>query len=198
MKGIRSLSGTDARETIQVLANQIGELAQSTYRPPIVSAGLGQTPTAAAGGGALSALAADVGRGSGNFLLKGLTLAPLINGLVGLFRKESADEVSAPVRFSLPSPIRTEAGLAPNGQTISIDRGAGDRIRALRPSDGHVSQLVAGRSGTETGSVSTQNITVQVSAMDSRSFLDHSEDIARAVRDAMLHSHSLNDVVNDL
>jgi hypothetical protein len=34
--------------------------------------------------------------------------------------------------------------------------------------------------------------------MDSRSFLDHSHDIASAVREAMLNMHSLNDVVNDL
>jgi hypothetical protein len=34
--------------------------------------------------------------------------------------------------------------------------------------------------------------------MDSRSFLDHSDDIARAVRDAMLRSHSLNDIVSEI
>ena len=41
-------------------------------------------------------------------------------------------------------------------------------------------------------------ITVQVQAMDSRSFLDHSHDIAQAVREAMLNMHALNDVINDL
>jgi hypothetical protein len=41
-------------------------------------------------------------------------------------------------------------------------------------------------------------ITVQVQAMDSRSFMDHSQDIAKAVRDAMLNMHSLNDVISDL
>ena len=43
-----------------------------------------------------------------------------------------------------------------------------------------------------------QQVTVQVQAMDSRSFLDHSSDIASAVREAMLNMHSINDVVNDL
>ena len=42
------------------------------------------------------------------------------------------------------------------------------------------------------------NITIQVQAMDSRSFLDHSTEIAQAVREAMLNMHSLNDVVNDI
>jgi hypothetical protein len=34
--------------------------------------------------------------------------------------------------------------------------------------------------------------------MDSQSFLDRQDDIARAVREAMLHSNSLNDVVLEL
>ena len=41
-------------------------------------------------------------------------------------------------------------------------------------------------------------ITVNVQAMDARSFLDRSSDIAAAVRDAMLNLNSINDVVNDL
>lgn len=41
-------------------------------------------------------------------------------------------------------------------------------------------------------------ITIQVQAMDSRSFLDHSSDIAKAVKDALLRSHTLTDVVADL
>jgi hypothetical protein len=41
-------------------------------------------------------------------------------------------------------------------------------------------------------------ITIQVQAIDSRSFQDHSAEIAQAVREAMLNSHALNDVVNEL
>ena len=41
-------------------------------------------------------------------------------------------------------------------------------------------------------------ITVNVQAMDARSFLDRSSDIALAVRDAMLNLNSINDVVNEL
>jgi len=48
-----------------------------------------------------------------------------------------------------------------------------------------------------TGAASPQvNVTVQ--AMDSQSFLDHSSEIAQAVRQAMLSLSSVNDVVNDL
>ena len=41
-------------------------------------------------------------------------------------------------------------------------------------------------------------ITVQVQAMDSQSFLDHSDDIAQAVRKAMLNMNSINDIVTNL
>src|SRR5262249_26105174 len=41
-------------------------------------------------------------------------------------------------------------------------------------------------------------VTVNVSAMDSQSFLDRSEDIARAVREAMLHMHPVNDLISEL
>jgi len=41
-------------------------------------------------------------------------------------------------------------------------------------------------------------VTVNVQAMDSKSFLDRSHDIAHAVREAMLNMHAINDVVNDL
>jgi len=48
-----------------------------------------------------------------------------------------------------------------------------------------------------TNSPSSQ-ITVQVQAMDSQSFLDHSGDIALAVRQAMLQSSVLNDVIREV
>ena len=41
-------------------------------------------------------------------------------------------------------------------------------------------------------------VTIQVQAMDSRSFMDHSQEIAQAVREAMLNMSPLNDVVSDL
>jgi hypothetical protein len=41
-------------------------------------------------------------------------------------------------------------------------------------------------------------ITVNVSAIDSQSFSDHSETIARVVREAMLNSGALADVVGEM
>jgi len=54
-----------------------------------------------------------------------------------------------------------------------------------------------GSSGSPASAPAPQ-ITVNVQAMDSQSFLDHSNEIAQAVRAAMLNLNSITDVVNDL
>jgi hypothetical protein len=51
---------------------------------------------------------------------------------------------------------------------------------------------------TLSGPVSLPQVTIQIQALDSRSILDRSDDIARAVREAMLHSHSVNDVIGEV
>jgi len=66
-------------------------------------------------------------------------------------------------------------------------------------------RATAGGGGGSTGSGGAgatggggSQITVQVQAMDARSFMDRSSDIAAAVRDAMLNLNSINDVVANL
>lgn len=60
-----------------------------------------------------------------------------------------------------------------------------------------VNQTVHMQSGSSTGS-SGSVVHVHVQAIDTQSFLNRSNDIARAVKTAMLNSHSLNDVVSEL
>lgn len=48
------------------------------------------------------------------------------------------------------------------------------------------------------GGVSSPSINVHVQALDSQSFITRSNDIAKAVKSAMLNSHSLNDVVAEI
>jgi hypothetical protein len=60
------------------------------------------------------------------------------------------------------------------------------------------SAATAPAGGGSTGSSAAHQITVNVQAMDAQSFLDHSNDIAQAVRQAMLNLSSINDVVNEL
>jgi hypothetical protein len=60
-----------------------------------------------------------------------------------------------------------------------------------------VNQTVHVQSGASAGANSSA-VHVHVQAMDTQSFLNRSNDIARAVKTAMLNSHSLNDVVSEL
>lgn len=138
------------------------------------------------------------GQRQNTLLSNAFGLAPLVKGLFSLFHRNERNETPEPVRFNLPAPLRTEAAMSSSNISVNIDRGIGDRIRPLRGSDGVVPIETMGTNRNPAMSPSVNNITVQVNAIDSRSFLDHSDDIARAVRDAMLHSHALNDVVNDL
>ena len=55
-----------------------------------------------------------------------------------------------------------------------------------------------GAAGASAAASPAPQITVNVQAMDARSFMDRSGDIALAVRDAMLNLNSINDVFNEL
>ena len=82
--------------------------------------------------------------------------------------------------------FRFEAGNVPGGFS-PIGYGQGGNPR-----------LTGGENRAGVSPAYSPQVTIQVQAMDSRSFMDHSDDIARAVRDAMLNMHPMNDVVNDL
>ena len=53
-------------------------------------------------------------------------------------------------------------------------------------------------SGNSSASVPSQVVHVQAPSMDSQWFMNHSNEIASAVKSAMLTSHSLNDVVSEI
>ena len=113
-------------------------------------------------------------------------LSPIFKGIFDLFSGSKSQPVAPLVPFLLPPSIQYAGGAQQGAIGITaVDYGQGGQIRTL---------------GGQGGSVAAQpaNIQVNVTAMDSRSFLDHSEDIARAVRQAMLQSSSLNDVIADL
>ena len=113
-----------------------------------------------------------------------LSLSPILSGLVHLFEGGGASTPPPLVSFSLPPSVSfQDANKAGSGFTAA-DYNQSGGPRAINGSAGASQQLPP--------------ITVQVQAMDSRSFMDHSQDIAKAVRDAMLNMHSLNDVISDL
>ena len=55
-----------------------------------------------------------------------------------------------------------------------------------------------GNAGNAPSNVAQPQIQVNVQTMDAKSFMDHSSEIAQAVRAAMLNLSSINDVVSDL
>ena len=143
------------------------------------TAALRESSTLAAGllSGTLKSVLGGLGKGGelGGLLKSGLGLGGLAGGLVKLFggsKKESEPQTLE--SFSLPQPVRVEAANGPLPGLARTVRGVGDEVRAA------------------------PQVVVNVSAMDSQSFMDRSDDIARAVRSAMLHMHPLNDVVDEI
>lgn len=113
----------------------------------------------------------------------GLGLSPLISGLVSLFGGGGGSSQPAPlVPYVAPLPVSGTAGIsASSAGASSVDTADGGLPRP-QPAP----------------TTSSAQITIQVQAMDSQSFLDHSNDIAMAVRQAMLQSTTLNDVIREV
>jgi hypothetical protein len=114
----------------------------------------------------------------------GLTLSPLISGLSKLFRNTTSTSEREPLPLYSPSaPVRIDGTISGRSQMIE-EVSYGQAGLPRRSGGEHVNEFPP--------------VTIQVNAIDSRSFLDHSESIARAVREAMLTMHAINDVVSDL
>jgi len=119
----------------------------------------------------------------------GLGLIPLVSSLVGLFGGGSSNAPPTLTRYAAPAALNLSLADTP---------GANNRISSFPG-------VVFGQNGlpqaapqSQAPSSPAQQISIQVNAMDSQSFMDHSYEIAQAVRSAMLNMHSLNDVVSDL
>ncbi len=119
-------------------------------------------------------------------LKSGLGLTPLLRGLIGLFGGGGTEEPPALTKYAAPARISLNAADTAWGLTGSDydQTGMPRAVGGAAPERGAASQATP--------------ITVNIQAMDARSFLDRSSDIAAAVREAMLNLNSINDVVNDL
>jgi hypothetical protein len=112
----------------------------------------------------------------------GLGLSPLISGLVSLFGGGGSSQPAPLVPYVAPPTIAATAGISSGSSgAVAVDTAAGGLPRPV-----------------PAAAPATPQITVQVQAMDSQSFLDHSDDIAQAVRRAMLTSTTLNDVIREV
>lgn len=98
-------------------------------------------------------------------------LSPIISGIASLFGGGSSAPAPLPI-YTPPQPVSISANLN----------------AAAPPAGG----------STQSASPAAPQVTVNVNALDSQSFMDHSDDIANAVREAMLNMHPINGVVASL
>ena len=138
-------------------------------------------------------------------LESGMGLVPLITGIIGLFEgSHPAPEVLT--KYAMPDPIQFEGDIS-SGITgmDGFDQMGLPRTDTTTP-DGAATQTVALQgtttptSGATATSISQPGAAGQTTAQpgDPQWFMDHSNDIAQAVRSAMLNLSPLNDVVSDL
>jgi hypothetical protein len=141
-----------------------------------------------------SSTAGTVGGVLENVLGIGTGLSPLITGLISLFGGGGGSTQQSPLATLIMPPKTTvNAGISEGApaQPFGVDYSQGGQPRPVSMSNS------ASNSGSG-GASNAPQITVQVQALDSQSFLDHSTDIAMAVRQAMLESNVLNDVIQGL
>lgn len=169
-----------------LLARQLAELTRATVsQSDLLEANtqaILQNSTASPSGDGSSTVA-TIGKTLLSFLGGGLGLVQLFGKLFGGGSSEQTQPTFE--RYTLPPPVNVQAALSQSPvPSIASLRYAADGMPRALPATASVQQPTP--------------VTIQVQAMDSRSFMDHSSEIAQAVREALLHSHSLNDVVMEL
>lgn len=153
-----------------ILQSQIDATAENTR----ALAGTAGAHTAAASGPTAGSVAGTIA----GIVTGGFSLNPIISGLMKLF-SGSPRQTPLPLSpYVPPPPIAVSAGIS-GGRLTGVDYGQNGLPRSAAKAP------------------ATQ-VNVNISAMDSRSFLDRSDDIAQAVRRAMLESSTLNDVVAEI
>jgi hypothetical protein len=155
--------------------NSIPAPAASSQGPSLLTSLLAGLPAVFSGGSGRSLfdLLPSAG-GSKAGALSELGVSPLISGLMSLFSGGGKSSPQPLNLYSAPQRVNLQAGLH-GGAVGPADYGQSGSARSAQP-----------------------QITLNVQAMDSKSILDRSGDIAQAVRQAMLQSHPINDVVADL
>jgi hypothetical protein len=180
-------NNSDLGASLSQAGQQIAQLQSAYQQQALLIAANTQAIQGNTSAQSKGSVASAVG-GAASSLFSGLgLLSPLISGIASLFGGHSAP---APLPIYVPpSPVSINATLdsaTPNAATAAAPAGTNS-----------VSNAVTAASGGNQTAAAPQ-VTVNVTAMDSRSFMDHSTDIANAVREAMLNMHPINGVVASL
>jgi hypothetical protein len=176
-------------QTVTSLNEQLAQLTQGiSYLTPASqmqaqallanTQALAENTTVHGSGGVASALGGIASTLTGGLL----SVSPILSGMMSLFGGSGSSSPPPLTPFYLQPTVNFQAanaGGSAGPQLPGADFGQSGQPRAMTQAP-------------------APQITVQVQAMDSRSFMDHSSDIAQAVRDAMLNMHSINDVISNL
>jgi hypothetical protein len=153
------------------------------------------TTSSAAGSSQQGSPVGDALSGVASMVLKsGFGLAPLVTGLFQLFGGGDAPAPPPLVKYARPASIDFQAAES-GGALGGMDYNQSGMARLYRTRTSTGADTAPGTDGL---TQAAPQITVNVQAMDARSFLDRSNDIALAVRDAMLNMNAINDVVGEL
>jgi len=180
--GSQQSSSNSMTEQMSSLVSQISGL--NSTEQAAVTAIQGNTQavtqnTSSKGSG--SSVASQAGGMAESLFGGALSLSPILSGIMSLFSGGSNSPSTPMTPFMLPAPVQSQVGLtgSSSGQVAPVSYAEGGQPRAQ-------------------ATPQAPQVTVQVNAMDSQSFLDHSDDIANAVRTALLNSNALGDVISDL
>jgi hypothetical protein len=175
-----AVSGKQA-SNLDEIANSLAGVAAVINKTPADGGGVGGGSV----GGTIESIASTV-------LKSGFGMVPLVGELLGLFGGGGSPPPPALVKYAMPAKLAFEGADTQSGlSNADYDQRGMPRAYTATPATGSDTT-------TTSGGGAAPQITVNVQAMDARSFLDRSSDIAAAVRDAMLNLSSINDVVNDL
>jgi len=154
------------------------------------AAASGPEALSAAGGGFFARLLGGISRGLG--------LASLALGIINLFRRRRQPE-TLPIPFEPPASLSLE--VANTDQILRgfprFDFSATGERRIMELPALPLTSAAAPPPAEAAVLLPPVQVTVNVSAMDARSFLDHAPALAQAVREAMLHMHPINQLVRE-
>jgi hypothetical protein len=182
--GVTGSSGADSTASMSQASQEISQLeSQFKQQADLIQANTQalQDSTSVHTG---TSIGSSIGGAASSILGGGLGLfSPIVSGIMSLFGVGSKS-APAPLPFYTPPP------------SVQMS----DTLRSATPSAASASSAApSAGSGSGGGAAgAAPQVTVNVSAMDSQSFMDRSGDIASAVREAMLNLHPINDVVANL
>jgi hypothetical protein len=194
VSGQQTSALSDVSMTLADVLAEVHEMQSAVPPPNVKNATAAPATQASSSDDVLSSVASTV-------LKSGFGLAPLVSGLVSLFTGGDSPAPAPLVKYALPAAVDFQASETESGVTgVDYDQAGMPRAYSATSTASQTMGASGPAAPTSSGDSSRQapQITVNVQAMDARSFMDRSNEIALAVRDAMLNMNAINDVVNEL